>query len=90
MPWIAVSLRYWPPMWSAVLNAPNFPGGHRSRAANLVELGQMEEARREIAELVRLAPTISVASTRAGMPFRHDEARERYCNALAKAGLPLE
>ncbi|MDP6831238.1 MAG: adenylate/guanylate cyclase domain-containing protein [Alphaproteobacteria bacterium] len=74
----------------SVLNAPNFPGGHRSRAANLVELGQMTEARREIAEIHKLAPTMSVASTRAGMPFRHDEARERYCNALAKAGLPLE
>ncbi len=74
----------------SVLNAPDFPGGHRSRAANLAELGQMEDARREIAELLRLAPTISVASTRAGMPFRHDEARERYCKALAKAGLPEE
>jgi tetratricopeptide (TPR) repeat protein len=74
----------------SVPNAPNFPGARRSLAANLAELGQMEEARREIAEIVRLAPTMSVASTRAGMPFRHDEARERYCKALAKAGLPEE
>jgi adenylate cyclase len=71
----------------AVQNTPGFMGAHRALAANLSALGQMEEAKREVAEMRRIMPELTVAKTRT-LPFREDEARERYCAALARAGLP--
>jgi len=68
--------------------SPGFVGGHRTLAANLSTLGQLDEARREIAEVLRICPGSTVAAMRAGMPFRDDAARERYLAALARAGLP--
>ena len=72
----------------AVQEAPEFMGAHRVYAANLVELGRMDEARRQVAEMLRIFPEITVARTRASVPFRDDRALERYCAALARAGLP--
>jgi adenylate cyclase len=71
----------------AVQSNPSFMGGHRVLAANLSASGELEEARREVAEMRRLVPGVTVATTR-WLPFRDDEARERYCAALARAGLP--
>ena len=72
----------------AVQEAPEFMGAHRAYAANLAELGRMDEARRQVAEMLRIFPEITLARTRASMPFRDDRALERYCTALARAGLP--
>ena len=68
--------------------SPGFVGGHRTLAANLSALDQMDEARREIAETLRIKPGSTITAMRASMPFRDDAARERYCAALALAGLP--
>jgi adenylate cyclase len=73
----------------AVQSNPGFMGGHRVLAANLSAAGEMEEARREVAEMLRIIPEVTVATTR-WLPFRDDEARERYCAALARAGLPAD
>jgi len=56
-------------------------------AASLSAAGELEEARREVAEMRRIMPGVTVATTR-WLPFRDDEARERYCAALARVGLP--
>ncbi len=68
--------------------SPGFLGGRRLLAASLAALGQLDEARREIAEVLRIYPGSTVTAMRAGMPLRDDAARERYCDALARAGLP--
>ncbi|MBI1847798.1 MAG: hypothetical protein HY294_01945 [Candidatus Rokubacteria bacterium] len=71
----------------AVQSNPSFMGAHRVLAANLSAAGELEEARREVAEMRRIVPGVTVATTR-WLPFRDDEARERYCAALARVGLP--
>ena len=68
--------------------SPGFIGGHRTLAANLSALDQLDEARREVAETLRINPRHTVATVRAAAPFRDDAARERYLAALARAGLP--
>jgi tetratricopeptide (TPR) repeat protein len=72
----------------SVQSSPGFMGGHRALAANLSALDQMDEARREVAEVLRIKPGVTVATMRESTPFRDEEARERYCAALARAGLP--
>jgi TolB-like protein/class 3 adenylate cyclase/cytochrome c-type biogenesis protein CcmH/NrfG len=71
----------------AVQSNPSFMGAHRVLAGNLSASGQLEEAQREVAEMRRLVPGVTATATR-WLPFRDDEARERYCSALARAGLP--
>ena len=68
--------------------SPAFIGGHRTLAANLSALDQLDEARREVVETLRINPRHTVATVRAAAPFRDDAARERYLAALARAGLP--
>lgn len=74
----------------AVQKAPGFMGTHRVLAANLSEVGRMAEAKREVAEMLQIFPAITVARTRKTMPFRAEEALDRFCMALARAGLPEE
>jgi adenylate cyclase len=68
--------------------SPGFLGSHRALAVNLSAIGQMDEAKREVAEVLRIKPELTVATMRAATPFRDNAARERYCAALARAGLP--
>jgi adenylate cyclase len=74
----------------SVQEAPDFMDSHRSYTANLSELGRLDEAAAEVAAMKRIAPGITVAQARATLPFSDDEAHERYCAALARAGLPME
>jgi hypothetical protein len=55
------------------------------RAANLSALGQLAEDRRVVADVRRLMPTLTVATTKL-LPFR--AACERCGAALARAWLP--
>jgi adenylate cyclase len=71
----------------AVQSNPSFMGAHRVLAGNLSASGQLKEAQREVAEMRRIIPGVTVTATR-WLPFRDEEARERYCSALARAGLP--
>ena len=66
---------------------PAFIGGHRGMAALLSQLGRMQEARQAVSEVLRIQPQCTVTTTRR-LPFRNPEALERYCVALARAGLP--
>ena len=74
----------------AIAEAPEFLGTHRMTAANLSELGRLDEARREVAEVLRIFPDATVAQMRDNVPYRDEEVLERYCAALARAGLPVE
>lgn len=54
---------------------------------NLSALGHLDEAGHEVAQTRRIMLGLTVAIARE-LPFRDDEARERYCAALARPGLP--
>jgi len=55
-------------------------------ATSLAQLGRTDEARVEIAELLKFQPGASVA-TIGQQPFRHKWMRELHVEGLRKAGL---
>ncbi|HTP74816.1 MAG TPA: tetratricopeptide repeat protein, partial [Burkholderiaceae bacterium] len=67
---------------------PGFPANHRLRAACLVLLGRVDEARGSIDESMRLAPNATLSTLRARLPLQRDADYERYANALRQAGMP--
>jgi adenylate cyclase len=67
---------------------PGFPANHRLRAACLVQLGRIDEARRSVDEWMRLAPNATLSTLRARLPLQRDADYERYANALRRAGMP--
>jgi adenylate cyclase len=59
------------------------------RAANHARLGQPDEARREVAEVLRLDPTFTIdGKHRRLTPFRLSDDAEHFFDGLRKAGLP--
>jgi adenylate cyclase len=66
---------------------PEWAGTRRYHAAALAQLGRIEEARDEIAELLLIQPNSSIARSRANS-FRHDWMYDLYLGALRAAGLP--
>ncbi len=69
---------------------PSVPSGYRALAVGYALLKQMDNARNAVADLIRVFPGASIASTRSGMPFLRTEDADRYLGALRKAGLPEE
>jgi adenylate cyclase len=69
----------------AVVSAANV--ARRNVAASLAHLGRMEEARAEIAELLRHQPNASLTRSRLSS-FRYDWMYDLYLGGLRKAGLP--
>ncbi len=69
--------------------APNFRGGHNWMAANYAQLGQLDEARREIAEVLRLDPTFTLdGKQRKLAPYQLADDAEHLFDGLRKAGMP--
>ena len=69
--------------------APDFRGGHAWMAANYAQLGQLDEARREIAEVLRLDPTFTLdGKQRQVAPFQLSDDAEHLFDGLRKAGMP--
>jgi adenylate cyclase len=56
-------------------------------AASYSELGREEEARAEIAEVVKMNPQFSLEGMRQRWPYKDPADLERYLAALRKAGL---
>ena len=67
---------------------PDQPGAYRVLAANCGQAGRIEEARAAIAELKRVAPDITIETTRSQVPWQDPADMERYLDGLRKAGLP--
>jgi adenylate cyclase len=67
---------------------PAYVRAYETLAAIYVELGQEEEARAAAAEVLRLDPKFSVERLAKGFALKDREAKERYLEALRKAGLP--
>ena len=66
---------------------PMFPGGHRLVAASCGQLGQSQEAARELKELLLLMPGMTADDVRRQVPFKRSIDMERYIEGLRKAGL---
>ena len=60
---------------------------HAGQAANYSLLGRDEEARAEVAEVLRLNPKYSAENIAKTFPYKNQADRERFVEALRKAGL---
>ncbi|MCX8279774.1 adenylate/guanylate cyclase domain-containing protein [Phyllobacterium sp. 0TCS1.6C] len=67
---------------------PHFPTACRVLLASYGELGQREKASEALRHLMSFAPETTIESTRASVPWKHQEHAERYLAALRKGGLP--
>jgi adenylate cyclase len=68
-----------------VARAQKFRRGHCLLAATFAQLGHIEEAREEVAEILRIEPQYTISITRA-LALVKD--REPYLDGLRMAGLP--
>ena len=67
---------------------PDHFSPHRALAVIFSELGRKEEARAEVAEMLRISPGVSLEGQRERMCFKDQAVFERYLEGLRKAGLP--
>jgi adenylate cyclase len=70
------------------LRLPNLQWPHLWLAAALAQSGQLEEARREAAEVLRINPGFTIESWNCLNVFRDPEDAEHRIDGLRKAGLP--
>jgi adenylate cyclase len=69
--------------------APNVSHGHMWLAANLAQLGQLDETRAEAAEVLRIDPKYTIDGTQRRLTLhKRPEDREHLFDGLRKAGLP--
>jgi adenylate cyclase len=78
-----------PLLRECVSRAPNLRAGHTWLAAIYAQLGKLEEARAEAAEVLRIEPKYTIEGTQARLSrFKRPEDAEHYFDGLRKAGLP--
>ena len=70
-----------------VVQAPNHGGGHGLLAATLASMGQLEEARAEMAAALRLG-AYTTARARRLVAFKDPRDDKHFFDGLRKAGLP--
>ena len=69
--------------------APNFRAVHVFLAATYAQLGNVEQARAEVAEVLRIEPKYTIGGTQARLTlFKRPEDAEHFFDGLRKAGLP--
>jgi adenylate cyclase len=72
-----------------LVRAPNYRSVHLWLAATHVQLGQLEEAATEAAEVLRLDPRFTInGSARLMLTYRYEHDAEAVFDALRRAGLP--
>jgi adenylate cyclase len=71
----------------ALIRNPDLQPAHLVLAATYSELDRDEEARTEVAEVLRINPTFSLEVNRQRLPYKDPGQLERYLAALRKAGL---
>jgi adenylate cyclase len=76
------------PLKRSVTRDPDFLSPHRTLAVIFSELGRKEEARAEVAEMLRISPGVSLEGERERLAFKDQAVSERYLEGLRKAGLP--
>jgi adenylate cyclase len=79
--------QYW--LREATGRAPNHQYGHAYLAATYAQLGQLEDARAEAAEVIRVNPAYTIDGTQKRVSiFKREEDTEHLVDGLRKAGLP--
>ena len=74
---------------AGVLRAPNARFRRAALAAAYVRMGQLEDARAQAAEVLRIEPTYTIDRTeRTLRRFRSPQQAEKYFGVLRTAGLP--
>ncbi len=71
----------------AIAYSPDELGAHLTLASVYVEAGQLEVARLEAAEVMRIQPTFSLENYAKGMFYKNQVHSDRFLDALRKAGL---
>ena len=78
-----------PLMRECASRAPNFRVAHVYLAATHAQLGNIEQAAAEAAEVLRIDPKYTIEGTQARLtPFKRPEDAEHFFGGLRKAGLP--
>jgi TolB-like protein/Tfp pilus assembly protein PilF len=67
---------------------PDYLGLHVGLASTLGELSRPEDAKKPVAELLRLDPDFSISKYMAGLSYRDPAEFERFADGLRSAGLP--
>jgi len=72
-----------------VAQVPTLRGGHGLLAATYAQLGQVEKARAEAAEVLRLGPSFTISGAgRRLSAFKSPQDDKHFFDGLSKAGLP--
>ena len=66
---------------------PNYLIAHLTLAATLAEMEEMEEARAQIIEVLRIAPKYNVKAVARSFPWKDQAEIDRLIDSLRKAGL---
>ena len=74
-------------MRKSISRSPDFLGTHAFLAVTYFWAGHKEEARREVAEILRINPKFSTELLSHRLPYQEQEKREVFLEALHKAGL---
>jgi len=76
--------------WSknTVEEKSRYPGGYRLLAASHAQLGEIEQAKVALEEMLRQMPGLTITATRQQVPWKKRNDAERYLDGLRKAGLP--
>lgn len=78
-----------PPLRELASQVPNMRQGRVWLAANLAQLGRLDEAHAEAAEILRIDPKYTIDGTQRQLAlFRRTEDVEHFLDGLRKAGLP--
>jgi adenylate cyclase len=78
-----------PPLREVTSRIPNVSQSHIWLAANLAQLGQLDEARAEAAEVLRIDPKYTIDGTQRRLAlFKRPGDAEHLFDGLRKAGLP--
>jgi adenylate cyclase len=78
-----------PPLREYTSRAPDMSLSHIWLAANLAQLGQLDEARAEAAEVLRIDPKFTIDGTQRRLAlFKRPEDADHIFDGLRKAGLP--
>jgi adenylate cyclase len=78
-----------PPLREFASRTPNLSQGHIWLAANLAQLGRLDEAHAEAAEALRIDPKFTIDGTARRLALnKRPEDAEHVFDGLRKAGLP--
>jgi adenylate cyclase len=76
------------PSRECAARAPNIRFGHLCLAAAYAQLGRLDEARAEAAQVLRIDPKWTIHKGARLLPFKRPEDAEHFFDGLRRAGLP--